>query len=70
MLMVDAGKAVDAVLAGLDPLLQAGDIVIDGGNSYFKDTERRAAALGARGVHYLGVGHLRRASRGRGTAPA
>ena len=56
MLMVDAGKAVDAVLAGLDPLLQAGDIVIDGGNSYFKDTERRAAALGARGIHYLGVG--------------
>ena len=56
MLMVDAGKAVDAVLAGLDPLLQAGDIVIDGGNSYFKDTERRSAALGARGIGYLGVG--------------
>jgi 6-phosphogluconate dehydrogenase len=56
MLMVDAGKAVDAVLAGLGPLLQAGDIVIDGGNSYFKDTERRAAALAARGIHYLGVG--------------
>ena len=56
MLMVDAGKAVDAVLAGLGPLLRAGDIVIDGGNSYFKDTERRAAALAARGIHYLGVG--------------
>jgi 6-phosphogluconate dehydrogenase len=56
MLMVDAGKAVDAVLAGLDPLLQAGDIVIDGGNSYFKDTERRAGALGGRGIRYLGVG--------------
>ena len=56
MLMVDAGQAVDAVLAGLDALLQAGDIVIDGGNSYFKDTERRAAVLGARGIHYLGVG--------------
>ncbi len=56
MLMVDAGKAVDAVLGGLDPLLQAGDIVIDGGNSYFKDTDRRSAALGARGIGYLGVG--------------
>ncbi len=56
MLMVDAGKAVDAVLAGLDPLLRAGDIVIDGGNSYFKDTERRSAALNARGIDYLGVG--------------
>jgi 6-phosphogluconate dehydrogenase len=56
MMMVDAGKAVDAVLAGLDPLLQAGDIVIDGGNSYFKDTERRSAALSTRGISYLGVG--------------
>jgi 6-phosphogluconate dehydrogenase len=56
MLMVDAGKAVDAVLGGLDPLLRPGDIVIDGGNSFFKDTDRRAVALGARGVSYLGVG--------------
>jgi 6-phosphogluconate dehydrogenase len=56
MLMVDAGKAVDAVLAHLDPLLKRGDIVIDGGNSHFKDTERRSAALVARGIHYLGVG--------------
>ncbi len=56
MMMVDAGKAVDAVLGGLDPLLQAGDIVIDGGNSHFKDTERRSTALAARGIDYLGVG--------------
>jgi 6-phosphogluconate dehydrogenase len=56
MLMVSAGKAVDAVLEGLDPLLQAGDIVMDGGNSYFQDTDRRAAALAGRGVHFLGVG--------------
>ncbi len=56
MLMVDAGKAVDAVLGGLDPLLRQGDIVMDGGNSFFKDTDRRAAALGARGIDYLGVG--------------
>ena len=56
MLMVDAGKAVDAVLGGLDPLLKEGDVVMDGGNSFFKDTDRRAAALGARGIKYLGVG--------------
>ena len=56
MLMVNAGSAVDSVLGQLDPLLQPGDIVIDGGNSHFKDTDRRAAALADRGVHYLGVG--------------
>ncbi len=56
MMMVAAGKAVDAVLDSLAPLLTAGDIVIDGGNSYFRDTDRRSAALGARGVHYLGAG--------------
>ena len=37
--MIDAGKAVDAVLGNLDPLLRAGDVVVDGGNSYFRDTE-------------------------------
>jgi 6-phosphogluconate dehydrogenase len=56
MMMVSAGAPVDAVLAELGPLLQPGDIVIDGGNSYFKDTDRRSAALAARGIHYLGVG--------------
>jgi 6-phosphogluconate dehydrogenase len=56
MLMVSAGRAVDAVLAQLDPLLQPGDIIIDGGNSHFVDTDRRSAALGARGIAYLGVG--------------
>jgi 6-phosphogluconate dehydrogenase len=56
MMMVDAGKPVDAVLGNLDSLLGAGDIVIDGGNSHFRDTERRSAALGARGIDYLGVG--------------
>lgn len=48
-LMVPAGKIVDDTLAQLLPLLQAGDIVIDGGNSYYKDSQRRAALLHASG---------------------
>jgi 6-phosphogluconate dehydrogenase len=56
MLMVNAGKAVDAVISELEPLLQTDDIVIDGGNSHYLDTDRRAAALAARGVRFLGVG--------------
>ncbi len=56
MLMVSAGKAVDAVLDELAPLLRPGDIIIDGGNSHFTDTDRRAAALAQSGVQYLGVG--------------
>jgi 6-phosphogluconate dehydrogenase len=56
MLMVNAGKAVDAVISELEPLLQPDDIVIDGGNSHYLDTDRRAAALAAKGVHFLGVG--------------
>jgi 6-phosphogluconate dehydrogenase len=56
MLMVKAGKPVDAVIEQLEPHLGAGDIIIDGGNTYFKDTARRAAALEAKGLRYLGVG--------------
>jgi len=56
MLMVKAGSPVDAVIEQLDPYLGAGDIIIDGGNSHFKDTARRAAALEALGLRYLGVG--------------
>jgi 6-phosphogluconate dehydrogenase len=54
-LMVPAG-VVDATLAGLGPLLSAGDIVIDGGNSHFQDDLKRSARLRERGVHYLDVG--------------
>jgi 6-phosphogluconate dehydrogenase len=54
-LMVPAG-VVDTTLAGLIPLLEAGDIVIDGGNSYYHDDLRRAADLKARGLHYVDVG--------------
>jgi 6-phosphogluconate dehydrogenase len=56
MLMVNAGKAVDAVISELEPLLRSDDILIDGGNSHYLDTDRRAAALKAKGVHFLGVG--------------
>jgi len=54
-LMVPAG-VVDSTLAELVPLLEAGDIVIDGGNSYYHDDLRRAAELKARGLHYVDVG--------------
>ena len=54
-LMIPAG-AVDAVLGQVAPLLEAGDIVIDGGNSYFHDDLRRAAELRPKGLHYVDVG--------------
>ena len=47
---------VDPVLADLTPLLEAGDIVIDGGNSYYRDDLRRAAALQSSGIHHVDVG--------------
>jgi len=56
MFMVKAGPAVDQVIGQVAPLLEAGDIIIDGGNSYYLDTERRSADLKAKGLHYLGVG--------------
>jgi 6-phosphogluconate dehydrogenase len=56
MLLVPAGPPVDAVISELIPLLKGGDLVIDGGNSYFRDTERRSKELKGRGLSYLGVG--------------
>ena len=55
-LMVTAGNAVDQVISALTPLLEAGDIIIDGGNSHFPDTARRTAELEARGLLYVGTG--------------
>ncbi|MFC6840855.1 phosphogluconate dehydrogenase (NAD(+)-dependent, decarboxylating) [Xanthomonas theicola] len=55
-LMVPAGKIVDATLATLLPLLAAGDVVVDGGNSYYKDSMRRAADLAAHGIAYVDCG--------------
>ncbi len=56
MLMVKAGPAVDQVIQQIVPLLDRGDLVIDGGNSFFKDTERRALALAEKGINYIGTG--------------
>ncbi len=56
MLMVKAGAAVDELIAQLRPLLEPGDIIIDGGNSFFEDTRRRCRDLAAGGIRYLGVG--------------
>ncbi|UCF92666.1 MAG: NADP-dependent phosphogluconate dehydrogenase [Desulfobacterales bacterium] len=56
IMMVKAGAAVDALIAQLTPHLSAGDILVDGGNSLFKDTQRRCASLAAQGIHYLGTG--------------
>jgi len=56
ILLVKAGQAVDAVIGQLRPLLDAADIVIDGGNSYFVDTRRREADLRASGLNFIGSG--------------
>ncbi|XP_074109743.1 phosphogluconate dehydrogenase [Cotesia typhae] len=56
MLLVKAGSAVDAFIEKLIPLLSAGDIIIDGGNSDYRDTERRTIDLEKRGLYYVGSG--------------
>ena len=56
LLMVTAGQAVDAVIAQLLPLLDPGDILIDGGNSHFRDSNRRWRELAAKGIHFVGMG--------------
>lgn len=55
-LMITAGEAVDQVLARLLPLLSPGDIVMDGGNSHYRDTERRSISCGKAGIHFMGIG--------------
>ncbi len=56
ILMVKAGAPVDDMIAQLAPLLEPGDILIDGGNSHFADTRRRDAAIRAKGLHFVGSG--------------
>jgi 6-phosphogluconate dehydrogenase len=56
MSMVQAGAATDAVIGEIAPQLDAGDVLIDGGNANFRDTQRRHAALAEQGIHFLGVG--------------
>ena len=55
-LMVQAGKAVDELIGQLEPLLARGDILIDGGNSFFQDTIRRSKAAEAKGLLFIGTG--------------
>ena len=56
MIMVKAGPPVDAVIGQLAPLLEKGDVIIDGGNSLFTDTQRRCKDLESRGIHFVGCG--------------
>ncbi|MDA0991652.1 MAG: decarboxylating NADP(+)-dependent phosphogluconate dehydrogenase [Verrucomicrobia bacterium] len=56
MIMVKAGAPVDATIDSLLPHLDAGDIIIDGGNSYFQDTIRRTKALDEKGILFIGTG--------------
>ncbi len=56
MIMVKAGEATDQTIESLLPYLEAGDIVIDGGNAYFPDTQRRDKALTAKGIRFIGTG--------------
>jgi 6-phosphogluconate dehydrogenase len=56
VLLVKAGVATDATIDGLKPLVEKGDVIIDGGNAEWQDTVRREAALGAMGIHFVGSG--------------
>src|SRR5262252_7244746 len=56
MMMVKAGPPVDSVIGQLAPLLEQGDIIIDGGNSLFTDTQRREKELAEKGIHFVGMG--------------
>jgi len=56
LMMVPAGAAVDSVIAHLRPYLEQDDILIDGGNSFFRDTDRRADELAASGFRFVGMG--------------
>ncbi len=56
MMLVPAGAPVDSVIKDLLPHLDKNDLIIDAGNSYFKDTDVRAGHLAAKGIHFLGVG--------------
>jgi 6-phosphogluconate dehydrogenase len=56
LMMVPAGQAVDSVVTMLRPHLEPGDILIDGGNSHFEDTDRRSNELAESGLHFVGAG--------------
>ncbi|MFI9201220.1 NADP-dependent phosphogluconate dehydrogenase [Streptomyces sp. NPDC053048] len=56
IVMVKAGQATDAVIDEFAPLLDEGDVIIDGGNAHFEDTRRREKALREKGIHFVGAG--------------
>jgi 6-phosphogluconate dehydrogenase len=56
MMMIPAGAPVDSMIGQLTPLLERGDILIDGGNSFFEDTRRREAQMRAAGLNFVGCG--------------
>jgi len=56
IIMVKAGPPVDEMISQLKPLLEEGDLIIDGGNSYFLDTERRSKEVESKGFRYIGTG--------------
>ncbi|MEO7960500.1 MAG: NAD(P)-binding domain-containing protein, partial [Ginsengibacter sp.] len=56
MMLVPAGIIVDTVISELEPLLEKGDIVIDGGNSHYTDTLRRIEKMKEKGFHFIGIG--------------
>jgi len=56
MIMVKAGEPTDAVIGEFAPLLEPGDMIIDGGNAHFADTRRRERELRERGIHFVGTG--------------
>ncbi len=55
-MMVKAGAGTDAVIKELLPLLDKGDVLIDGGNTFFEDTMRRSAELDKSGINFIGMG--------------
>src|SRR3982750_4340564 len=56
MMMGKAGPPVDSVIGQIAPLLEKGDVIIDGGNSLFTDTQRREKELAEKGIHFVGMG--------------
>ena len=63
MIMIKAGNPVDQVIGELAPLLEKGDVIIDGGNSLFTDTQRRCKDLEGNGIHFVGMRRFRRRRR-------
>lgn len=69
MMLVPAGKAVDSVINNLLPLVETGDIIIDGGNSHYTDTLKRIDYLQNKGIHFMGMG-VSGGERGARTGPS